>query len=136
MRVDRFFLRVKEKNSASPWWASLESANLALACMYGLLLAEPPLRVVGHPSNGDEAGTETRKTEAGEGDGRQKEECLLKRFGCANDTMVNNHPSPMKGRGQVYWNEEQFAFPLLICNQILYHVFLRHPSSKCDDICF
>jgi hypothetical protein len=33
----------------------------------------------------------------------------------------------MKGRGQVCSNEEQFAFPLLICNQILYHVFLRQP---------
>jgi hypothetical protein len=31
----------------------------------------------------------------------------------------------MKGQGQVCSNEEQFAFPLLICNQILYHVFLR-----------
>jgi hypothetical protein len=33
----------------------------------------------------------------------------------------------MKGRGQVYNNEEQFAFPLLISNKILYHVFLRQP---------
>jgi hypothetical protein len=37
MRVNRFFLRVEEKNPASPWRASLESANLALACMYGFL---------------------------------------------------------------------------------------------------
>jgi hypothetical protein len=38
--------------------------------------------------------------------------------------MINNHTSSMKGQGQVYLNEKQFAFPLLICNQILYHVFL------------
>jgi hypothetical protein len=31
MRVDRLFLRVEEKYSASPWRASLESANLGLA---------------------------------------------------------------------------------------------------------
>jgi hypothetical protein len=37
MRVDRFFLRVEEKNPASPWRASLESANLALARVYGFL---------------------------------------------------------------------------------------------------
>jgi hypothetical protein len=37
MRVDRFFLRVEEKNLASPWWASLESSNLALARVYGFL---------------------------------------------------------------------------------------------------
>jgi hypothetical protein len=41
--------------------------------------------------------------------------------------MISNHPSPMKGRGHVYLNEEQFAFLLLICNQIFYHVFLRQP---------
>jgi hypothetical protein len=41
--------------------------------------------------------------------------------------MINNHPSPIKGRGQVFSNEEQFDFPLLICNPILYHVFLRQP---------
>jgi hypothetical protein len=41
--------------------------------------------------------------------------------------MINNHLSPMKERGQVNSNEEQFAFPLLICNPILYHVFLRQP---------
>jgi hypothetical protein len=35
--VDRFFLRVEEKNPASRWRASLESANLALACVYGFL---------------------------------------------------------------------------------------------------
>jgi hypothetical protein len=35
--VDRFFLRDKEKNPASPWCASLESANLALPCVYGFL---------------------------------------------------------------------------------------------------
>jgi hypothetical protein len=28
MRVDRFFLRVEDKNHASPWWVSLESANV------------------------------------------------------------------------------------------------------------
>jgi hypothetical protein len=50
---------------------------------------------------------------------------LLKRFECTNDTMINNHRSPSKGRGQVYLNEEQFAFPLFICNQIQYHVFFR-----------
>jgi hypothetical protein len=37
MRVDRFFLRVEEKNPASPWRASLESANLALARVYDFL---------------------------------------------------------------------------------------------------
>jgi hypothetical protein len=37
MRVDRFFLRVEEKNPASPWRASLESANLALAHVYDFL---------------------------------------------------------------------------------------------------
>jgi hypothetical protein len=37
MRVDRFFLRVEEKNPASPWRASLESTNLALARVYGFL---------------------------------------------------------------------------------------------------
>jgi hypothetical protein len=37
MRVDRFFLRVEEKNLASPWRASLESANLSLARVYGFL---------------------------------------------------------------------------------------------------
>jgi hypothetical protein len=31
MHVDRFFLRVEEKNPTSPWRASLGSANLALA---------------------------------------------------------------------------------------------------------
>jgi hypothetical protein len=36
MRVDRFFLRIEEKH-ASPWRASLESANLALACVYSFL---------------------------------------------------------------------------------------------------
>jgi hypothetical protein len=39
--VDRLFLRVEEKNHASPWWASLESTNLALARVYGFL---PPGR--------------------------------------------------------------------------------------------
>jgi hypothetical protein len=33
----------------------------------------------------------------------------------------------MKVRVQVYSNEEQFAFPLLIYNQILYHIFLYPP---------
>jgi hypothetical protein len=37
MRVDHFFLRVEEKNPASPWPASLESANFALARVYGFL---------------------------------------------------------------------------------------------------
>jgi hypothetical protein len=41
--------------------------------------------------------------------------------------VAGGHSSPMKGRGQVCSNEEQFAFPLLICNQILYHIFLRQP---------
>jgi hypothetical protein len=50
--------------------------------------------------------------------------------------MINNHPSPKKGQGQLHSNEEQFAFPLLNYNQILYHVFLRQPQSKFDDICF
>jgi hypothetical protein len=36
MHVDRFFLHVEEK-TACPWRTSLESANLALACMYGFL---------------------------------------------------------------------------------------------------
>jgi hypothetical protein len=65
-----------------------------------------------------------RKPEKGIDGGAER---LLKRFGCANDTMINNQPSPMKERGQVYSNEEQFAFPMLICNQILYHVFLHQP---------
>jgi hypothetical protein len=38
----------------------------------GLLLAEPPPRVVGHTCDGDEAATETRKVEVGEGDRRRK----------------------------------------------------------------
>jgi hypothetical protein len=37
MRVDRFFLRVEEKNPPSPWMASLESTNLSLARVYGFL---------------------------------------------------------------------------------------------------
>jgi hypothetical protein len=37
MRVDRFSLHVEEKNPAPPWRASLESANLALARVYGFL---------------------------------------------------------------------------------------------------
>jgi hypothetical protein len=41
--------------------------------------------------------------------------------------VVVGGSSPMKGRGQVYSNEEHFAFPLLICNQILYHVFRCQP---------
>jgi hypothetical protein len=32
-----FFLRIEGKNHASLWWASLESANLALARVYGFL---------------------------------------------------------------------------------------------------
>jgi hypothetical protein len=38
----------------------------------GLLLAEPPPRVAGHTCDGDEAATETRKVEAGEGDRSRK----------------------------------------------------------------
>jgi hypothetical protein len=95
---------------------------------WGLVLAEPPLDSQAIPA------TEMRlrrirgrwKPEKGiEAEGRA--ERLLKRFRCANDTMINNHLSPMKGRGQVHSNEEQFAFPLLICNQILYHIFLHQP---------
>jgi hypothetical protein len=37
MRVDRFFLRVEQKNLASRWRASLESANLAVARLYDFL---------------------------------------------------------------------------------------------------
>jgi hypothetical protein len=37
MRVDHFFLRVEEKTPTSPWQASLESANLALARVYDFL---------------------------------------------------------------------------------------------------
>jgi hypothetical protein len=37
MHVDCFFLRVEETNPASPWWASLECANLTLACGYDFL---------------------------------------------------------------------------------------------------
>jgi hypothetical protein len=37
IRVDRFFLHVEEKPPTSPWRASLESANLALARVYGFL---------------------------------------------------------------------------------------------------
>jgi hypothetical protein len=127
MCVDRFFLRVEEKNSASPWRASLESANLALAHVRlppssrrrtglfhrasrkthgggalgrilfvtaephslgggggqhqgrrtgtwprGLLLAEPPPRVVGHTFDGDVAAMEMRKAKPEEGDRRRK----------------------------------------------------------------
>jgi hypothetical protein len=39
--------------------------------------------------------------------------------------IAGGHSSQIKGRGHVYSNEEQFAFPLLICNQNLYHVFLH-----------
>jgi hypothetical protein len=67
-----------------------------------------------------------RKSEKGI-EGRRRGGAFIKRFKCANDTMINNHPSPMKGQGQVYSNEEQFAFPILIYNRILYHVFLRQP---------
>jgi hypothetical protein len=172
------------KNPASPWQASLESANLALARVYGFLpradeepassmerrgrrmgaarwdgssLSPRNLTLLeGVADNTEEDGrgrgrgasslhnlplesrailaTETRLRRR---QGRRKPrrgykaegraERLLKRFGCTNDTMINKHPSPMKGRGQVCSNEEQFAFPLLICNQILYHVFLRQP---------
>jgi hypothetical protein len=38
----------------------------------GLLFAEPPPRVAGHTCDGDEAATEMRKAEAGEGDRRWK----------------------------------------------------------------
>jgi hypothetical protein len=37
MRVECFFLRVEEENHASPWQALQESANLALAHVYGFL---------------------------------------------------------------------------------------------------
>jgi hypothetical protein len=40
-------------------------------CPQGLLLTEPPL-VANHPCDKDEATTETRKAEAGEGDRRRK----------------------------------------------------------------
>jgi hypothetical protein len=65
-----------------------------------------------------------RKPEKGIEGGAER---LLKRFRCANDMMINNHPSAMKRRGQVYSNEEQFSFPLLIYSQILYHVYLHQP---------
>jgi hypothetical protein len=89
----------------------------------GLLLAEPPPRVTGHTYDGDEEGGSRRRGSNEEG----RAERLSKRFRCANDTMTNKHPSPMKGRGHVCSNEEQFAFPHLFCNQILYHIFLRQP---------
>jgi hypothetical protein len=89
----------------------------------GLLLAELPPRVAGHPCDEDKEGGSLRMGLKAEGG----KEHLLKGFGCANDTMINNHSLRMKGRGQVYSNEEQFAFPLLIYNQILYHVFLCQP---------
>jgi hypothetical protein len=74
---------------------------------WGLLLAEPPPRVAGHTYDGDEARTEARKAEAGEGDRRRKVgRHLLKSFGCANYTMINKHPSLMKRQGPVYSNEE------------------------------
>jgi hypothetical protein len=38
----------------------------------GLLLAEPPPRVAGHTYDGDEAATETRMPEVGEGNRRRK----------------------------------------------------------------
>jgi hypothetical protein len=37
MHVDRFFLRVDEKNPASPWRVLLGSANLALSRVYSFL---------------------------------------------------------------------------------------------------
>jgi hypothetical protein len=52
--------------------------------------------------DGDEEGGSRRRGQKAEG----RAERLLKRFGCANDTMINKHPSPMKGRGQVCSNEE------------------------------
>jgi hypothetical protein len=60
----------------------------------GLLLAEPPPRVAGHTCDGDEEGGSRRRGQKAEGG----VEFLLKRFGCAKYTMINNHPSPMKGR--------------------------------------
>jgi hypothetical protein len=39
---------------------------------WGLLLAEHPPKVAGHTCDGEEAATETRKAEAGEGDRRRK----------------------------------------------------------------
>jgi hypothetical protein len=94
----------------------------------GLLLVEPPPRVAGHTCDRDEAAMETKKAEDGEGDRRRKAgRSIYQKCSDANDMMINKHQSPMKGRGQVCSNEEQFAFPLLICNQILYHVFLRQP---------
>jgi hypothetical protein len=87
-----------------------------------------PPRVVCRTSDGDEAATETGRQKPEKGiEGRRQAEHLLRRFRCTNDTMINNHPSPMKGPSQVYSNGEQFAFPLLICNQIFYHVFLHQP---------
>jgi hypothetical protein len=38
----------------------------------GLLLAEPPPRVAGHTYDKDDAATEMRKADAGEGDRRRK----------------------------------------------------------------
>jgi hypothetical protein len=170
MRVDRFFLRVEEKNTASPWRASLESANLALAHVYGFLpradeestssmehrgrrtgaarwdgSSSSPWNLTlltGVADNTEEDGrgrghgasslqnlplesraipaTETRlrrrrgrrKPEKGiELKEEGKVERLLKRFRCANDTMINKHPSTMKGQGQVCSNEEQFVSP-------------------------
>jgi hypothetical protein len=56
----------------------------------GVILAEPPPRVADHIYDGDEAATETGKAEG-------RAEHLLKRFGCANDTMINKHPSQWRG---------------------------------------
>jgi hypothetical protein len=38
--------------------------------------------------------------------------------------VARGHSSRMKGQGQVCSNEEQFAFPLLICNQICITFFI------------
>jgi hypothetical protein len=57
-------------------------------------------------------------------EGRRQGRAFIKKVRCANDTMINKHPSPMKGRGEVCSNEEQFGFPRLLYIQILYHVFL------------
>jgi hypothetical protein len=76
----------------------------------GLLLAEPPPIVSSHPCDGDEAVTKMRKAMLEKGiEDRRWGKAF--RFGCANDTMINNHPSPMKGRARSIRMKNSLLFP-------------------------